>query len=164
LANCVSLLGAGLLFAMLGISILLRMVVTFIQEFVDRQCVLEKKGIFGSIASGWAMVRTNLRRIVVLCLIMVLIMVAIWVAQDMVFGTFVVPIGVATELVIPDPTLASVAGMSVLGCLYLPWRFGVEPLVTVFHFNVWTLAYLALQKRTEGTSNTAASGGSSKPN
>ncbi|HEX7587092.1 MAG TPA: hypothetical protein VF478_02145, partial [Anaerolineae bacterium] len=115
-------------------------------EFFQRECVLQKRGVFDSIREGYRLVRANLGNVVVLYLLIIGIQIAFWFVMVMA-GLFLfalalaagVAAGYAAQSIGPGILIGVIVAIPILLVLLF-----VNGLFHTLESTMWTEGYLAM--------------------
>lgn len=140
-------LAMGLLLMVLGVIILGALVLSVAWEFIDRFCVIERRGVFHSIKGGFGYIRRNLARVGLAWLLMfavgigwgLVMLLLVLLLILLVAGPALVTYLATNAL---GPTLLVAVPLGLIAVLVLAFVGG---LMVVFRSGFWTLTYLELK-------------------
>jgi hypothetical protein len=140
-------LAVGLLLVVLGVIILGALVLSVAWEFIDRFCVIERRGVFDSIKGGFGYIRRNLARVGLAWLLMfavgigwgLVMLLLVLLLILLVAGPALVTYLATNAL---GPTLLVAVPLGLIAVLVLAFVGG---LMVVFRSGFWTLTYLGLK-------------------
>ncbi len=140
-------LAVGLLLMILGVIILGALVLSVAWEFIDRSCVIERRGVLDSIKGGFGYIRRNLARVGLAWLLMFAVGIG--------WGLVMLPLVLLLILLVGGPALVTYLATNALGpTLLVAVPLGlmavlvlafVGGLMVVFRSSYWTLTFLELK-------------------
>lgn len=135
--------GLAVLLAIIAVSVVVSAIVTLVRELSFRANVLERHGVFDSIGTAFRLIRTNLKEVLLVWLILVAINLAL--------SILAIPLVVIGVVGLVGPAVAAYAlteSVAVLLLVLIPLALLVVlvgaligGLVLTFESAVWTLAY-----------------------
>lgn len=117
--------------------------VGLVNLLAERYCVIEKKGVFKSIADGWNLLRSNVGKTLLMWLIMLVV--------GMVAGIVAVVLGIGLMMPVILASLVNVWAAVTVALPFAVVFLFVMALISVFTFTAWTLFFLDLRKMQEET-------------
>lgn len=138
----------GLIFLLIFVTIIVSTAINIILNFIRRACVLRGLGVFQSIREGWLVVRTHLKDVLLMWLLLVgvqllygVLMIPVVLLLLVIGGMFGGGVGLLIYVTSQSIIAAVIVGVVILFFLMgLPSLF-IEGLMKTFLSTNWTLAY-----------------------